>query len=194
MNNYIKVIYISFFFLYNSPLFCQSLLKNASLEGQHGDASMPRGWYAESEGTTPDILPGYWGVYIEPADGESYVGLITREDGSFESIGQRLVLPLNKDQCYSLSLALAHSEEYSGYNSALKLRVWLSDKRSVRQQLIFESPTIRSEEWKIYRFEFTPESQKTHIILEAFINDKPLSYKGNILIDRLSSIVVCHRA
>ncbi|NNF22102.1 MAG: hypothetical protein HKN67_09180 [Saprospiraceae bacterium] len=194
MNIYIKLIYISIFLLYNSGIHSQTRLKNASFEGQHGDASMPFGWYGESEGTTPDILPGYWGVYIEPLDGESYVGLITREDGTYESIGQRLPLPLNKKTCYQMSVDLARSEDYSGYNKAIKLRIWISDKRSERQQLIYESPVIDSEEWHNYKFEFTPDSKKTHIILEAFINDKALSYKGNILIDKLSAIKVCHRA
>lgn len=175
-------------------VFCQTSLKNASFEGQHGDASMPYGWYGESDGTTPDILPGYWGVYIEPEDGDSYVGLITREDGSFESIGQRMPKPLQEKTCYRMNISLAHSEDYSGYNQALKLRVWLSTKRADRQQLIYESPLINSDEWKTYRFEFVPESEKTHIILEAHISEKPLSYKGNILIDRLSAITVCHRA
>ena len=39
--------------------------------------------------TTPDILPGFWGEYNEANHGETYVGMITRANGTYESIGKR---------------------------------------------------------------------------------------------------------
>ena len=55
---------------------------NSSFEGEPADATVPQGWMACQEGTTPDILPGYWGVYTYPANGDTYLGLITRGNGT----------------------------------------------------------------------------------------------------------------
>jgi hypothetical protein len=172
----------------------QIVLDNASFEGKSADATMPAGWFAASEGTTPDILPGYWGVYNEPRKGETYIGLITRADGSFESIQQRVYEAFAKGTCYEMSMSLAHSDNYAGYNHKLRLRIWLSDKKSKRQQLIYISEFIESEEWLPIDFEFIPEKDHHYIILEAFISDKKINYEGNILIDDISPIRKCKRA
>ena len=37
-------------------------LENASFEDEPQDATMPQGWRGWKKGTTPDILPGSWGV------------------------------------------------------------------------------------------------------------------------------------
>jgi hypothetical protein len=47
-------------------------LFNPSFEEEAQDATTPQGWSACKEGTTPDILPGFWGVYTMPSDGETY--------------------------------------------------------------------------------------------------------------------------
>ena len=195
MNNYIKVFYISIIFIFITyTAHGQVLIDNTSLEGTPADATMPAGWFAGTKGTTPDILPGYWGVYTEPEDGDSYVGMITREDGSYESISQRLTGKLIEGSCYSMSLYLAYSDNYTGYNNPIHLRVWMSDIKNERQQLIYTSPLIKSEDWKKYNFDFTPESDKYYIILEAHISDEPKAHKGNILIDKISPIYFCNRA
>ena len=194
MDNYIKYFYILILSFFGSVSKAQIPVNNASFEGIHGDATMPNGWFVVEKGTTPDILPHYWGVYNEPFDGESYVGLITRPDGSFESIGQRLEKTLKKNECYELGLALAHSDTYTGYNQPLHLRIWISDKNREKQQLIFKSPLINTLDWKYFEFEFSPEKDMYYIILEAYISDDKPSYKGNILMDNMSYIKNCNRA
>src|SRR5689334_15278944 len=55
-------------------LFSQVIeLFNPSFEDTPQDATMPQGWTGCKEGTTPDILPGFWGVYTPPSDGQTYV-------------------------------------------------------------------------------------------------------------------------
>jgi len=192
---YIKHIYISIFLIYISySLSGQIIIDNGSFEGPPADATMPAGWFAGEKGTTPDILPGYWGVYNEPEDGETYVGLITRQDGTFESISQRLPNKLEKGSCYTLSFNLAYSDNYTGYNGPIHLRVWVASKKNRRQQMIFKSPKISSVEWKEFSFEFTPNDDMYYIILEAHISDERISHKGNILIDNISPIFRCNRA
>lgn len=167
---------------------------NASFEGEPRDATVPRGWHICEEGTTPDILPGPWGVYLEPADGETYVGLITRENGTWESIGQRITEKLEEGDCYSISLMLARSETYMGYNNAIKLRIWGGDRKCRRTQLIAQTGLIEHTEWRRYAFSFTPEKNLRYLIIEAFHQEGEFSYSGNILVDDLSTVKPCGKS
>ncbi len=167
---------------------------NGSFEGEPADATVPQGWMACQEGTTPDILPDYWGVYTPSADGDTYLGLITRGNGTWESIGQRLSGPLKKGSCYAWSLDLAHSDTYSGHSGPVKLRVWLSKVKCQKEQLIFESPLISQTDWETFKVKFTANDDYQYILLEAFHSEEEFSYKGNILIDRLRAIQGCDRS
>lgn len=180
--------------LFSLDLGAQAIeLSNPSFEGEPRDATVPQGWLACKEGTTPDILPGYWGVYMEPSDGDTYVGLITRENNTWESIGQRLTAPLKKGDCYSFSLDLAHADTYSGYGGPLKVRIYISKLKCQKDQLIFESPLIEHTDWQSYRVKFTPNNEYRYILIEAFHSEDPFQYKGNVLIDRIRPIVACDR-
>ncbi len=169
-------------------------LENPSFEGEARDAVMPLNWHACSEGTTPDLLPGPWGVYNEPSDGDTYLGLITRENFSWEVIGQRLREPLVKGNCYVFALDLSHSDLYSGYNNPIKLRIWAGKNKCDKGQLISETDFIRHTEWKTYEFKFNAEQKMNYIILEAFYRERPYAHKGNILIDNIAPIRLCGRA
>ncbi len=166
---------------------------NASFEGEPRDATIPRGWYDCEPGTTPDILPGPWGVYLEASAGETYVGLITRENGSWESIGQKLTKKLEEGICYYFSLELARSDEYMGYNKPLKLRVWGGNAKCNRTQLLVETDRISHTDWQTYSFDFTAETDLRYIIVEAYHADGNFAYAGNILIDNISPIRQCGR-
>ncbi len=195
MNIYNNVIlYLFVFIFFSTSATAQIMLDNSSFEGTPADATMPSGWFAATKGTTPDILPGYWGVYNEPSDGETYLGIITRGDASFESITQRLSSKLEKGYCYSMSFDLAVSDNYTGYNSPIHLRVWIGSKKNKREQMVYKSPLIKNEDWKNFRFEFTPESDMYYIILEAHISDTPVSHEGSVLIDNISPISYCNKA
>jgi len=193
MNICIKVIYISVLLLLTESIKAQSYLTNPSLEDRPSDATMPNGWFAASEGTTPDILPGYWGVYLEPEDGESYVGLITRSNGTYESISQRLESPLKQDNCYSMKVSLAHGENYTGYNTPVQLRIWLSTKKNKREQLIYTSPALSDEEWKTLGLEFVPKKEMKYMIFEAH-NPHDKNVEGNILLDKIIGPYNCNKA
>jgi len=174
--------------------FSQITLNNPSFEDTPSDATTPMGWLECAEFTTPDILPGYWGVYNEPSEGETFVGMITRENGTYESIGQRLSDTVKKDQCYSFSIDLANSSGYTGYGNPIKLRIWIGREKCETLQLIFESPLIDDLDWKTFDVEFRPETDSRYILLEAFHKEGFYRYKANILIDNMSSIESCNRA
>lgn len=169
-------------------------LTNASFEGEAQDATMPVGWFACAPLTTPDILPGYWGVYSEASEGETFMGLITRGNGSWESIGQRFSAPLKAKECYEFSIDLAHSKTYAGYNQSLKIRIWGGRKRCGKDQLLAETKLIDHSDWETYTYRFTPEKRINYIIIEAFYEEGHFSRQGNILIDNISVFKICPRA
>lgn len=184
-----------FLVLLVNPLAAQVLyLNNASFEGEPQDATMPVGWFACTLATTPDILPGPWGVYEEPAEGDSFVGLITREDGSWEAIGQRLSQPLKPGDCYTFSLELAHSATYADYNQPIQLKIWGGLRKCDRTQLLFESPLIESTDWTTFAVEFFAEKELNYLCLEAQLPAKSGPRRGNILIDHISPLKRCARA
>jgi len=187
------ICFIAAFFLFEGNIHAQTRLNNASFEDTPSDATTPMGWFECSDDTTPDILPGYWGVYSEPSEGDTYVGMITRENSTFETIGQRLSKPLTFDECYSFSVDLAHSKGYSGYGNPIKLKIYLSDSKCGKDQLLIETPFIDHTEWKKYLVQFITEGAYNYIRFDAFYKKGRFSHKGNILIDNVSPIIVCTR-
>jgi hypothetical protein len=180
--------------LLSSSLSGQIYLINASFEGSPADATVPAGWFPCEKGTTPDILPGPWGVFTEASEGQTFVGLITREDGSWESIGQRLSRPLEVKECYSFSVDLAHSKTYAGYDQPVKLRVWGGLRKCDKNQLLYESKFIDHTEWETYKASFSAKLPVNYILIEAFYRATSFSHRGNILIDNITPIQKCIRA
>ncbi len=171
-------------------------LQNASFEGKPQDATTPVGWHPCELLTTPDILPGIWGVTNEPSEGETFVGIITRPNNTFESIGQRLTAPLQPGECYSFTVDVAHSKAYLGYNRAIKLRVWGGTEKCDKDLLVGKTGFVEDEEWETISFEILPTAGNpiNYLIFEAFYTDEEFSRKGNVLLDNISVIKKCKRA
>ncbi len=168
---------------------------NPSFEDKPQQSASPAGWGSQTGGSTPDIQPGIWGVTLPPHSGKTYVGLVTREDGSAEDIGQTLREALEAGKCYRFSIFLAHSKQYAGYNHPVRLRVWGGSKKGSKEQLLCSSPLIQHKDWQKQQFEFTPNKAHKHITFEAWYGPGVLfKYKGNILLDDCSPIEHCERA
>jgi len=181
--------------LFNPPSADHIYLQNPSFEGTPKDATAPPSWIGCEEGTTPDILPGPWGVLLPPFDGETFMGLITRNDGSWESVGQRLSQPMKRGECYSFSLQLARSTTYENYNMPIQLKIWGGTTSCNKKQLLGKSSAIEHATWKEYEFQFYPKADLHYIIFEAYYQDGVyLEYRGNVLLDDCSAIVKCDRA
>jgi len=169
----------------------QITIINPSFEDEPADATTPQGWHPCDNMTTPDILPGFWGVYNDPSDGNTYVGIITREDGTYEQFGQRLSSKLKKGQCYRTSIDLAHSIIYSGYNKPIQVRIYIGSSKCDKEQLIFESPVVNSMKWSTHTIEFVPNDEHEFFIIKAHYSDESYSHKGNILLDNLRPFIAC---
>lgn len=193
----LPIIFFLFFCLGSlCPISAQHFIHfdNPSFEGEPSDATVPRGWLPCEEFTTPDILPGFWGVYREASEGETYLGLITRGDGTWESITQRLSQPIKKDECYRFTMDLARSASYNQYSRPIKLRVWGSTTKCEKKQLLLETKLIEHTRWKSYEVSFYAKSTTNYIIFEAYYEDGATNHPGNILIDNLSPLKLCPRA
>lgn len=186
------VVWLFILFCNSGYLVAQSFV-NPSFEAEPQEAFVPVGWSPCSPQTTPDIFPGVWGVNMDPADGESYLGLITRSDGSNESIGQRIPIALEIDRCYSFSFFLTSSDTYAGFNQPIQCRIWLGSSSCRREQLIFESDPITSPYWQKQSIRFIPKTDHKFLIIEAGFPTAEQKARGNILLDGLSQILPCDR-
>jgi len=167
--------------------------------------NLPRGWTdcGFRGETPPDVHPvrlGNFRVSTEPAHGRTYMGMVTRDNDTWEQIGQNLTKPLIAGKCYSFSVALARSETYfsqsrvtdkaANYVKPIKLKIYGGDDRCHKNELLSETSLIKNSKWLRYSFTISPEEDYHGITLEAFYSTPTLyPYNGNILVDDLSPII-----
>lgn len=179
----------------------QIRLSNPSFEDAPKEAKNPKSWEGCGLYTTPDILPGsnefgepIWDVTHKPVHGKTYIGLITREDNTWEYIGQRLSKTLKKNDCYLFNIDLARSPYYAGYNVPVRLRIWGGKSLCEKAELLYESDVVEHYEWKKYEVLFFPKKDYDYIIFEAtYAKGTIWPYRGNLLMDNASAIRVCDR-
>ena len=185
------------------------LLKNPSFEGIPMEGSingqMPHGWIdcgfpLES---IPDIHPkenSQFGVTAEPHHGNTYIGLVVRENETWEMISQRLSNSLKAGKCYEFSISLARSMIYESsirtdakmvnFVTPAKLRIWGGNSICERAELIDQSDLVINSRWLVNKFRFEPKRDYQYIIFEAFYRTPhPFPYNGNILMDNASTII-----
>lgn len=176
-------------------------LKNPSFEDIPNIGIVPSQW--ENCGfpkeTPPDIQPNStFAVKKAAFDGKTYLGMVTRDNWTWERIGQALNTPLVPDQCYSLSFYAARSHTYmsvsrvtnnvANYNAPVKLRIWAGFHACDEAQLLAETPFIGHEQWENYVLTFQATQAFTYLVLEVYYADQEQAYCGNILLDHFSPI------
>lgn len=180
-------------------------LRNASFEDMPRHSAAPRGWTncgfpGESP---PDVHPDplmEFRVVKSAQHDNTYLGMVTRENETYESVGQMLGESFVAGQCYAFSIQLARSEVYlsrsrktnqpSNYVTPIKLRVFGGYSICDRRQLLGESDLVDNYDWEEYRFKLKPEQDFTHIVLEAYYKQPIfLPYNGNILLDNAQPLL-----
>ena len=158
-----KTIHLLFLSLFSLGVFAQKSesisLRNPSFEDFYRAGHPPRGWFdcGASGETPPDIHPGeppLFGVRTLPADGNTYLGMVVRDNDTKESIGQQLSSPLLAGHTYRFSIQLTQSEWYisrsrmtnkeTNYTTPVVLRIYGGQSLCDRQELLAESPPIES--------------------------------------------------
>ena len=183
-------------------------LTNPSFEDRPGANNPPAGWkdcgYSQFPGETPpDTQPsGSWSVYKPANDGSTYLGMVVRENETYESVSQQLSGTLKKGKSYSFEIDICTSEIYLSptkssrntgkefnYTTPAVLRIWGGNGMCSKEVLLAESPTINNNEWKKFKFVFKPTRNVNFICLEAFYKTPvTFPYNGNILVDNASTI------
>ena len=192
-------------------------LKNPSFEDlpRKGTARTPPiflwkdcGWSQFPMQSPPDIHPvlnNAWGVTMQPEEGNTYLGLVVRADHSWESVGQKLDIPLRAGSCYSFKAMLALSEIYQSSTFAsnqikpnqlesfvhpIMLVIWGGEKECDKLEILAESSDVENYQWQPYEFLLTPDYDYSYISIEAYYSKSSLQhYNGHIMIDNLSPII-----
>ena len=153
--------------------------------------------------TAPDIHPkDYWGNRKQPSDGRTYLGMVTRDNDSHESVSQELSTPLKAGKCYSFSVELSKSENYlspsrmsgnnvkQNYTTPAVFRLWGGYGYCGTAELLAESVPVKNSEWKTYTFKLSPKANYRYVKLEAYYKVPALiPYNGHILVDNCSDLV-----
>lgn len=208
--------FLFFFLLISNILSAQHpndiFLQNGSFEDAPSCCKPPSGWIdcGFKGETPPDVQPAlddsnrpFFNVTKTPHTGNTYLGMVVRENDTYERVSQRLLKPLKKDVCYTFSIFLCRSETYLSasnrnqpdklkeFTQPIILRIWGGDAYCHQKQLLGESQLIYNTEWKKYEFEFESKSDMNYFELEAFYKTPVLfPYNGNILLDNASHITV----
>jgi outer membrane protein OmpA-like peptidoglycan-associated protein len=180
-------------------------LQNPSFEDVPGASHTPIGWFSCGQvmDSPPDVQPGgdaTFGVSKPANHGSTYIGMVVRDDETWESVGQRLSRPLEKGQCYEFSMDLARSEAYTSqsrltglpanFNTPARLIIWGGNGFCDKQEVLFETGVIAHPRWLTYNFRLHPKKGNwSHIMFEAYYRQPTLfPYNGNIMLDNASSI------
>ncbi|MCG8329246.1 MAG: hypothetical protein MI974_16240 [Chitinophagales bacterium] len=193
----------------NSSLSAQQqivYLENPSFEGTPRHGTPPPGWFdAGFEGESPpDTHPsGDFGVEMKPAHGNTYLGMVVRENETYERIGQILSMKIKKGQCYQMEVAVTRSKNYlsptvsnpdgyTNFSTPCVLRVLGGTTNSDDLELLAIVSPIKGFEWEYYLIDILPNQDCDYLYLEAFyVEPVMFPYNGNILVDDLSPIVPC---
>lgn len=180
-------------------------LRNTSFE-QTNSKGEPMGWgFCNFENESPpDLQPGQYGCKLNAQQGRQYVGMVARDNGTFEAIYQDLAKPLKAGVCYKMSVYLAKSSMYESYSRLtgsaasyirpLKLIVWgtnlqlKNNGNALPEDWLAETLPVHNDQWRKYTFYIQPPKDiQTLIFSVSHVVDKP--YNGNLLMDNISSIV-----
>ncbi len=177
-------------------------LKNPSFEGIPQTSLPPKGWINCNE--NPEILPdihpsGVHGVNKRPVNGDTYIALLTDENGALEKISQALPQPLKAQQCYFFKLSLCRTSQYKSttrileaeksYNSPIKLTIWGANDACEKVEKLAESNPVYNTNWLDFVFTFQPKEDYKYLILEAGSDDPVYTnVNGHVLIDNAAAI------
>jgi len=187
-------------------------LKNGSFEDTAGPGKLggrgPKGWHdcGNYDETAPDIHPAVWPhtayfqVTKSPSMGLSYVGMVVRENVTWEAIGQGLRTPLLAGKCYNFSIDLARSKKYVSstktsnfpvnYKKAAVLRVWGGNRYCEKSELLDETDAVENFDWLTYNLRLEPSRNYRYIMLEVFYKTPVFKeYNGNMLLDNASDLI-----
>ena len=141
-----------------------------------------------------------FGVDLKPYHGETYLGMVTRDNETWESLAQELSRPLTPDTCYSFSVHLASSAAYhslsrryetpQNYNHPTRLVVHSVDQRGEIMELLGATPPVDHPVWHPYTLVFRPDQPVQILKISAWYGVDSIT-AGNVLVDAIGPIIPC---
>lgn len=216
-----KIVSLTVFFLF--MVFSESVgqeirLENPSFEGKPttGIISLSMGYrsdFLESwedcgliffpTASPPDVHGLFSNKYSTEQksipEGNTYLTLVTRKDGSFESISQELYRPLIKDSIYYLTIQLSQSNSYLSHTDDNRineinfvepciLEIWGGDDFCSDNELLYRSVPVDHCKWKRYKIYITPKEDVSFLTFAASHSDQDSPEYSNLCLDNLSAI------
>jgi outer membrane protein OmpA-like peptidoglycan-associated protein len=183
-------------------------LENPSFEDIPGPGRTPRAWTdcGAPQESPPDVQPyGGFNVTRPAQNGRTFVGLVGRDNSTWEAVAQRLNEPLSKGTCYKFSIQACKSPIYlsptrknqtrpTNFKEGMVIRIWAGNTACANDELLDEvTQAINHYDWRAYDFEFTPKNADyNYFKIEAYYKTPILApYNGNVLIDHASEIFSC---
>ena len=207
MRFFVITILSSLFFMSDLPAQGEPIvLQNPSFEDMPRTGKEPRGWYdcGFPRESPPDVQPSdtevpFFSVDAKAQDGNTYMGMVVRDNDTWERVAQRLSSPLESGQCYEFSLSLSRSSLYESmsrtldrvvnYTTPVVVRIWGGNGYCGRTELLASTPVIVNTRWLIYNLKFEPTHNHSYIMIEAYYKTPILfPYNGNVLVDNASPI------
>jgi hypothetical protein len=185
-------------------------LRNPSFEGDPWVGNLTydynlKGWIDWGAIQFPDESPfdvhsvhfNFWRVQTAPQDGKTFVGLVVRQNLTWESIGQKLKIPLLKGKRYELRLYTCMDENYASlthssltaddivlYTTPAVIGIWGANKPGENEKLLARSEPVDNNDWEDYSFILEPESYFRYLVIEAYYSPgTTAAYAGHVLID-----------
>jgi len=171
-----------------------------------------RGWidFGFSNNSSPTIHSkndNLFRVKKSPVDGAHFIGMVTRQDSTYESFYQKLSKPLLEGKSYEFSIYLCTSSRLKSsvrkkdgendfrvrkFDQGAIFRIQGSNSKSKEFQILAETEIVSNEDWKKFEFVLKPESNYDILILEVFFDlsrSKDPICNANVLLDNCSPIV-----
>jgi hypothetical protein len=143
---------------------------------------------------------GLYRVQLSAADGQTYVGMVCRDNGTFESIGQQLPTPLAGGQCYRWQGQAARTTRYlsiarstlrpDDFSAPVRLAFYGGTDACADDYLLGESDSIRFADWQLLTVILRVPATSTHLRIGVLPFDTTAA-NGHVLLDHLQPLVPC---
>jgi outer membrane protein OmpA-like peptidoglycan-associated protein len=178
------------------------VLNNPSFEDIPTQGKTPTGWYdcGRPGESAPDIQPGQYGVTTLPKQGDSYLGMVVRDNETWEAVGQRLKAPLINGHCYDFAIDMCRSDKYTSkshktqvdaqYTSPVTVLIWGGNDYCQKAEFLAQCSDVTNTRWLTFPYRLSPKKGSySFLLIEAYYHTPVLfPYNGNVLLDNATII------
>ena len=208
-----RPVFALFFLLLTINVSGQNLLRNPSFEaGEPSPSKTPHPWInPENSFRTPPDIHGsdtdWFGVQLQAADGDQFLGLAVRGDGTKESVSQRITRRVEVGTTYRLSLYATQSPVFEGgiryieddtlrsntadFINPTVLEIWVGmDSYCMTGKRLYRSLPIVPGEWTLHEVTFTLDAPYRFLLIGADFPFPDDPEYGHVLIDDVRLVAI----